>query len=547
MEKKLKRPEKKFADVKVSEADMIYFSLGLEDSREFVLPSQRDSYQTDERSVRLVAGVQAGKEFKNEDFSGLNLKGADISGGKFSGCSFEGAVFFQTKAAACDFSNCDFTGGYFEEADLTGSCFTGATFKRAFFKKNKTQNALFDEEELKYLTELEKLIRLIEAGEIDIRGISKADLLHLDVRRLDFSKIDLTGDLDLSVFALDGVNLCGTYIDPKQLMSLEGWNSYCLDVQKTKEKTRERLIRKIILEREAQLEKYRQDRLKNKPTDIRTKKLKRPPLKEPEKEENRAWGIDKFKADMLKVDKLKETEAANKIADTERVRAEKEVLKEKEKATPDSFKEEKKESALQASVDKQTLEQQLQQPIIEQKQLDTPEKQKTPPKASTAEENLRSLIVSRVVVAHDHYGKTPEYQVRPAENADKNKPQEKDLTPLKQETKIPQKDDVPATEKSAQQKDSFQMLPPELMNAQKNNDNTNVYPTQTQENNSLNVQEEAQNTVLVKPEESEEGEHQKKRAAAYEEEKAPQNKGVEAVRITGKATTKREARGKLKG
>lgn len=294
MERKFKRPEKKAPDVKVTDADMVYFSLGLKDSRPFVLPSERDNYLTDERAVQLVKEVRAGKNLSNRDFSGLNLKGADISGGSFSGCSFKGAVFYKTLAQTADFSNCCFEGAYLEESDLSGCNFTGASFKRAFFKKNKTDEAFFDADSEKYLTELEKIIHLIESGAIDIRTLSQEDLICLDVRRLDFSKIDLT-DIDLSVFALDGINLCGTYIDPKQLMSLEGWNSYCLDVQKTKEKTRERLCRKILLDRSEELKVFHKECLKmRKKQKIQTEKLNRPPLKEPEKEENRSWGIQYF-------------------------------------------------------------------------------------------------------------------------------------------------------------------------------------------------------------------------------------------------------------
>ncbi len=309
MEQELKRPAKKTADVKVTDADMIYFSLGQKEGSAFVLPSERNDYRSDERAVRLIEAVRSGKALSGCDFSGLNLKGADLSGGLFDGCNFKGAVFYKTKAQNADFSNCCFDEAYFEDADLSGCDFTGATFKRTFFKHNKTEKAFFDEEAEKYLTELEKIIRLIESGEIDIRTLSKEDLICLDVRRLDFSKVDLT-DIDLSVFALDGINLCGTYIDPKQLMSLSGWNSYCLDVRKTKEKTRERLCRKIMLDREEALEKYRQEQVKNKKKKgAPTKNSRRPLKKEPEREENRAWGIQKFHAEQAQ----KEAERQKKL------------------------------------------------------------------------------------------------------------------------------------------------------------------------------------------------------------------------------------------
>lgn len=305
MIKELKRPKKKTADVKVTDADMVYFSLGLGDSREFILPSQRKDYRSDERAVRLVEAIKAGKDMSHLDLSGLNLKGADLSGGCFVGCNFKGTVFYKTNAQMCDFSDCCFDDAYFEDTDLTGCDFAGASFKRAFFKNNLTEKAIFDEEAEKYLNTLEEIIRLIESGKLDIRTLSKEDLLCLDIRRLDFSNIDIS-DLDLSVFALDGINLCGTNIDPKQLMSLEGWNSYCLDIRKMKEKSRERLCRKITLENDEKLKSFQKSQ-QSKNQEIKTKNPTRPRLKETEKEENRAWGIEKARA------KYKQTQSAEQI------------------------------------------------------------------------------------------------------------------------------------------------------------------------------------------------------------------------------------------
>ncbi|MBQ3117352.1 MAG: pentapeptide repeat-containing protein [Alphaproteobacteria bacterium] len=317
MIKELKRPSKKTADVKVTDADMVYFSLGLGDSREFILPSQRNDYRSDERAVLVVEAVKAGKRLSNVDFSGINFKGADLSGGYFEGCSFKGAVFYKTNAQTCDFTNCCFDEAYFEDTDLMGCDLTGATFKRAFWKNNNTQKAFLDEDVEKYLTSLEKIIRLIEAGKLDIRMLSKSDLLCLDIRRLDFSNIDLS-ELDLSVFALDGINLCGTYIDPKQLMSLEGWNSYCLYVRNTNEKTRERLCRQIFLEKENKLNQFRLEQEQNRQKqEIKTKKLKRPIRKEAEKEENRAWGIEKVRSELERMDKIYKMQEAARQAQAE--------------------------------------------------------------------------------------------------------------------------------------------------------------------------------------------------------------------------------------
>ena len=310
MIKEIKRPQRKEVSEKITDEDMIYFSLGI-DTREFVLPSQRGDYHTDFRAVQLVENVRRGKRMKKMDFSGVNLKGADISEGHFEDCNFKGAVFYKTDASSCDFTGCCLDEAYIQDSDFDGSDFTHATFKRVFSKNNNWERAFLDEEASRYLTVLEKIIRLIEQGKIDIHTLSKSDLLHLDIRRLDFSKIDLE-DLDLSMFALDGINLCGTYIDPKQLMSLEGWNSYCLDLRKTKEMTRARLCRRIMTEQEENLRQYAQRQQKVDKT-IHTKKLKRPSVKQEGTADNRAWGLEKVRPEFLKEEQLRAQEEKKRL------------------------------------------------------------------------------------------------------------------------------------------------------------------------------------------------------------------------------------------
>ena len=230
----LTRPSMKLANVKVTDADMIYFSLGL-DREPFVLPSQRKDYRSDPKAVALVQAVKAGKDLSGQDFSGLNLIGADISGGKFKGANFSKAIFYKTTAKKCQFEEADFTEAYWESSWFEDSDFRGAKLTQLYARGNDFTNAKLDPEAVNRLNALDKLIKLLEAGEIDIRSLSKEDLLCLDLRRIDLSKIDLD-DIDLSVFVLEGVNLRGTYVDPKQLLSLEGWVQYWLDVQKLKEK-----------------------------------------------------------------------------------------------------------------------------------------------------------------------------------------------------------------------------------------------------------------------------------------------------------------------
>lgn len=229
MVRKTERPGMKVANVKVTDADMVYFSLGL-GTAEYILPTERDDYRSDARAVELVADIQAGKNLSGRDFSGINLKNADLSGGCFSGCNFSGAVFYKTNASGADFSEANFTEAYLEGVDFSKANLTHACFKRVYARALILDEAQIDDAECRRFEALELLIEKIESGEIDIRFLSKADLLGLDLRRLDLTHVDLEG-VDLSSFVLEGVNLRGVYIDPKQLMSLDGLMHYYAEVR----------------------------------------------------------------------------------------------------------------------------------------------------------------------------------------------------------------------------------------------------------------------------------------------------------------------------
>ncbi len=283
----MKRPERKFQDVKVSETDIVLFTLGI-DKREFILPSERESYLTDLRAVTLLEDIKAGKDVSGKDYTGINLKGADISGVDFSGCNFSKAIIYQTKARNCDFSGAKFDDAYMEEAVFSGSKFQDVSLKRVFSRNNDFKNTMLDSDAEKYFSDFDKFLLLIETGKIDIRTLSKSDLLCVDIRRLDLSKIDLIG-LDLSNFALDGINLSGTYIDPKQLLSLNGLQKYYFDLRKTKEKKKRKMEEAILKENEEKLRLFGQKKVKKEvPPEM---VLKRPDKKDVEPNEYRAWPI----------------------------------------------------------------------------------------------------------------------------------------------------------------------------------------------------------------------------------------------------------------
>ena len=281
----MKRPERKFQDVKVSETDIVLFTLGI-DRGEFILPSERESYLTDLRAVTLLEDIKAGKDVSGKDYTGINLKGADISGVNFKGCNFSKAIIYQTKAKDCNFEGANFADAYMEESDFSGSSFEGSVFKRVFLRNNNFKNACLDEDVEKYLSDFDKFLSLVESGKIDIHSLSKSDLLCVDIRRLDLTKVDLIG-LDLSNFALDGINLTGTYIDPKQLLSLKGLQKYYFDLRRTKEKKKKKMEEEILKENEEKLRLFGQKNIKKDiPQEIT---MSRPDKKEDDPDSYRLW------------------------------------------------------------------------------------------------------------------------------------------------------------------------------------------------------------------------------------------------------------------
>ena len=247
----MKRPEKKFQDVKVSEEDIALFTLGI-DKKEFLLPSERQSYLSDPRAVALVEDIQKGKIVSNKDYRGINLKGADISGADFTGCDFSRACFKETKASKCCFRGAKFNEAYIEDTDLTEAIFEDVSLKRVFLRNNFVDETFFDEKAQKYFAEFDKFLSLVESGKIDIRTLTKNELMSVDIRRLDLTKVNLLG-LDLSQFILDGVNLCGTYIDPKQLLSLGSLQKRYYDLRRTKDKKRKKMEEALLKEKEEEL------------------------------------------------------------------------------------------------------------------------------------------------------------------------------------------------------------------------------------------------------------------------------------------------------
>ncbi len=279
---KLKRPLKKYAAVKVSEKDMICFSLGI-DIDEFILPSQQKNYQYDKRVLALLQDIKNGKSIANRDLSGYNFKGADISGVDFSNCILKNATFYNTKANKCQFTNADFSNAYIENSDFNESDFTNCTLNATFINHNDFNLATIDKKGAAYITSLTQLIELIESGKLDLKTLSLEDLRHLDLRVLDFSHIDMSG-IDLSVFDLEGVNLSGTYIDEKALDGRNFLEKTYLDIKNMQANKAAALHLRIMAENQQQLAETAQiesDKKPTRPIKPALIPLKKPRLKRP--------------------------------------------------------------------------------------------------------------------------------------------------------------------------------------------------------------------------------------------------------------------------
>ncbi len=308
----------KLADTKVSERDMIYFALGL-DAEDYVLPSQRNDYRSDERAIRLLQDIKNGKDLSGQNFSGINLKGADISGVDFTGSDFTGAIFYQTKATGCNFTGCNFTEGYFEDTNFSDSILSDCIFTKTYLRHLNLKNVEMDEDLEKRLSAMEFLIHQIETGKIDIHCLSRSELMCLDLRRLDMSKVDVS-DLDLSMFVLEGVNLRGVYINPLQKISMDQWQKDLLAVETLKEKKLKEENLKILKEHRKELENYAKEQTKIQ--SIKTKNPERPRIKK-----------DEFEKEQypVKKEETKPTEEENTLPSIHKIKQQNRSFSTKEK------------------------------------------------------------------------------------------------------------------------------------------------------------------------------------------------------------------------
>jgi uncharacterized protein YjbI with pentapeptide repeats len=192
---------------------------GVPEEEEALLPSQADTWQSDENAVAFMNAFHKGEDVSGWDLHGLNLKGANLKDGCLKGVNLSYANLTGANLSGADLTGADLSFAYLESADLSKADLTDADVHGAFVRETNLTDTVMDEKDRQYLEFAGWLVAQIENGRIDIRHIPKEELRLLDIRLLDLSKINFN-EMDLDAFVLQGVNLTGVRIDKKQMMSL---------------------------------------------------------------------------------------------------------------------------------------------------------------------------------------------------------------------------------------------------------------------------------------------------------------------------------------
>ena len=280
-ETELIRPAKKVDAVPLSEADKYNF-LPYIDREADILPSEKNSWKTDDMAKAFMAALERGEDVSKTDWTGINLKGADLSGKDLSGLKLSKANLTGTKLVNANLKNADLSYAYMEGTDFSGADLSGVQFKGVFFKNCSIDNAEIDKESLAYLHSLEWFIEQLETGKIDIRSIPQDQLNYLDLRTIDLTNVD-TSEVDLSAIALDGVNLSGVRVDKRHLQNMALFEKQKRQQQRIvdmNEKTQEILMQKIALERAEKIKQFAKEEFSRKQTTYTADVSKRPAKKE---------------------------------------------------------------------------------------------------------------------------------------------------------------------------------------------------------------------------------------------------------------------------
>ena len=246
-ENELKRPEMKFNPEPLKEEDKYNF-LPYIDRDAGILPSEKNSWKTDERAVAFMEAVKSGETLYGTDWSGINLKGADLSGANLSGVNLSKANLMNANLSGAILEWTDLSYAYLENTDFSNACMKNTEMKGVFYKNCNIDGADLDEKTKRYLKSLEWFLEKIEIGEIKLDEIPLDQLNYLDLRTIDMSKVEIPEGIDLSAIVLTGVNLSGVYVSKGHLLNMammEKQNIRAKLIMERSQKTLDLMVRKI--------------------------------------------------------------------------------------------------------------------------------------------------------------------------------------------------------------------------------------------------------------------------------------------------------------
>lgn len=251
-ETELKRPEMKIDATPLKEEDKYNF-LPYIDRYAGILPSEQNTWKTDEKAVVFVKAVKNKENLYGTDWSGINLKGADLSGADLSGVNLSKANLMNANLSGATLEWTDLSYAYLENTDFSNAYMQNTIVKGVFFKNCNMDGADIDEETKKYLHAIEWFLNQLETGKIKLDEIPLDQLNYLDLRTIDMRRVKLPEEIDLSGLILTGVNLSGVYIPKGHFLNMammEKQKARAKLVMERSKKTQDLMIEKIKQERQ---------------------------------------------------------------------------------------------------------------------------------------------------------------------------------------------------------------------------------------------------------------------------------------------------------
>ncbi len=257
-ETQMMRPQMKMNAAPLTEADKYDF-LPYIDRGAAILPSEQNTWKTDERAQAFMKALASGTDMSDTDWSGINLKGADLSGADLCGLKLSKANLMNTNLSGAKLEWTDLSYAYCENTDFSNADMKNTQMKGVFYKNCNIDGADMDEETRKYLQSVEWFINQIETGKIKLEELPQDQLNYLDLRTIDMSQVKIEEGIDLSALVLTGVNLSGVYIPKGHFlnMALMAWTKQKvkLIMQRT-QRTLDLMYQRLKEERKEKIKAY---------------------------------------------------------------------------------------------------------------------------------------------------------------------------------------------------------------------------------------------------------------------------------------------------